>query len=112
MLGFSLGGYLGLLTRAAAKPAALVSYVAPVFDGLGPPGNVPFAQLHHGTSDQPPTAFANAAAIAAVLAAEKTNVSVCEYKEATHGFAGPTSADTKAAADSKAATLRFFESRL
>jgi dienelactone hydrolase len=112
MLGFSLGGYLSLLTRAAAKPAALVSYFAPIFDGVGAPGNVPFAQLHHGTDDKAPTAFANAAAIAAVLAAEKTNVHVCEYKGATHGFAGPTPADTKAAADSKAATLKFFETRL
>ena len=112
MLGFSLGGYLSLLTRAAAKPKALVSYFAPIFDGLGAPGNVPFARLHHGTNDKAPTAFANADAIAALLAAEGTKVSVCEYKEATHGFAGPTPADTKAAADSKAATLTFFETRL
>lgn len=112
VLGFSLGGYLCLLSRAAAKPTALVSYFAPIFDGLGAPGNIPFAQLHHGTKDKAPTAFANAAAIAALLGAEGTNVKVCEYKEATHGFAGPTAADTKAAADSKATTLKFFETRL
>jgi dienelactone hydrolase len=112
VLGFSLGGYLCLLTRAAAKPKVLVSYFAPIFDGLGAPGNVPFAQLHHGTNDQAPTAFANAAAIATLLGAEGTNVKVCEYKDATHGFAGPTAADTKAAADSRATTLKFFETRL
>ena len=112
VVGFSLGGYLCLLTRAAAKPKALVSYFAPIFDGLGAPGNVPFAQLHHGTKDKAPTAFANAAAIAALLGAEGTKVSVCEYKDATHGFAGPTPADTKAAADSKATTLKFLKTRL
>jgi dienelactone hydrolase len=112
VLGFSLGGYLCLLTRAAAKPTALVSYFAPIFDGLGAPGNLPFAQLHHGTRDKAPTAFTNARAIAAILEAEGTNVKVCEYEDATHGFAGQTPADTKAAADSKARTLEFFETRL
>jgi dienelactone hydrolase len=112
VLGFSLGGYLSLLTRAATKPTALVSYFAPIFDGLGAPGHVPFAQLHHGTQDKEPTAFANAAAIGALLGAEGTNVKVCEYKDATHGFASPAPADTKAAADSKAATLKFFQTRL
>lgn len=107
MLGFSLGGYLCLLTRAAAKPKALVSYFAPVFDGLGSPGNVPHAQLHHGKKDKPPTDVTNAAAIAAILAAERTSVKVFEYEDATHGFASGTAADTKAAADSKAETLSF-----
>lgn len=112
MLGFSLGGYLCLLTRAAAKPKAVVSYFAPIFDGLGAPGNVPFAQLHHGKKDKPPTDVTNATAIAAILAPEGTNVKVFEYEDATHGFASPTAADTKAAADSKAETIKFFETRL
>ena len=112
VLGFSLGGYLSLLTRAATKPKALVSYFAPIFDGLGAPGTGPFAQLHHGKKDKPPTDVTNAAAIAAILAAEKTNVRVFEYEDATHGFASPTAADTKAATNSKAETLRFFQSRL
>ena len=112
VLGFSLGGYLCLLTRAAAKPKALVSYFAPIFDGLGAPGSVPFAQLHHGKNDKPPTDVTNAATIAGILRAEKTDVAKFEYEGATHGFAGPTAADTKAAADSKATTLKFFETRL
>src|SRR5215208_8033834 len=40
MLGFSLGGYLCLRARAAAKPKALVEYFAPVFKGIGAPGGV------------------------------------------------------------------------
>jgi len=112
VLGFSLGGYLCLLTRAAAKPKALVSYFAPIFDGLGAPGHVPFAQLHHGKKDNPPTDVSNVATIARILTAEKTDVEKFEYEGATHGFAGPTAADTNAAADSKARTLKFFETRL
>jgi dienelactone hydrolase len=112
VLGFSLGGYLCLLTRAAAKPKALVSYFAPIFDGLGAPGHVPFAQLHHGKKDKPPTDVTNAATIAGILRAEGTDVAVFEYEDATHGFAGPTAADTKAATDSKATTLKFFQTRL
>jgi dienelactone hydrolase len=111
-LGFSLGGYLCLLTRATTKPKALVEFFAPLFDGIGPRGVVPFAQIHHGTKDKPPTDFANAAAIAGMLKLEGTDVTVFEYKDATHGFAGTTAADKKAAADSKASTVKFFETRL
>ncbi len=112
MLGFSLGGYLALLTRAAVKPRALVEYFAPSFDGIGAAGSVPSAQIHHGTNDHGPTAFANAASIAATLKGEQTKVEVFEYKDATHGFATASAADTKAATDSKATTLKFFETFL
>ena len=112
MLGFSLGGYLCLRARAAAKPKALVEYFAPMFKGIGAPGRVPFAQIHHGTSDQPPTEFGNAAAIAAILKLEGTDVKVCQHKDATHGFARPSAADAKAAVDSRVSTLKFFENRL
>ncbi len=112
MLGFSLGGYLCLRARAAAKPKALVEYFAPLFDGIGAAGSVPVAQIHHGTGDKPPTGFANAAAIAAILRHEGSDVTICEYKDATHGFASPSAADVKAAADSKSSTLKFFENRL
>jgi carboxymethylenebutenolidase len=112
MLGFSLGGYLCLRARAAAKPEALVEYFAPMFEGIGAAGSVPVAQIHHGTGDKPPTGFANAAAIAAILKREGSDATICEYKDATHGFASPSAADTKAAADSKSATLKFFETRL
>ena len=112
MLGFSLGGYLTLLARAAAQPKALVEYFAPRFDGLGPPGSVTSAQIHHGTRDSGPTAFANAALIAAELKREGTNVEVFGYEGATHGFASTTAADRKADRDSKATTLSFFQSVL
>jgi dienelactone hydrolase len=112
VLGFSLGGYLCLRTRAAAKPKALVSYFAPILDDLGAPGTVPFAQLHHGKKDQPPTGVANATAIERLLTAERTDVAKFEYDGATHGFATPSAADATAAADSKARTLKFFQARL
>lgn len=112
MLGFSLGGYLCLLARSVAKPKALVEFFAPMFDGIGPAGHVPIAQIHHGTKDAPPTGFANAEAIKKILALERTDVEVFGYKDATHGFASATAADKTAAADSKAETLKFFDTRL
>ena len=112
VLGFSLGGYLCLLTRAAVAPAALVAYFPPIFDGLGPPGTVAYAQVHHGTNDRPPTAVGNAAVVEATLRGEKTEVQKFEYAGATHGFASASPADLKAAADSKATTLEFFAKRL
>jgi dienelactone hydrolase len=112
MLGFSLGGYLCLLARAAAKPKALVAFFAPIFDGIGPAGSVSIAQIHHGTKDAPPTGFENAGEIKKLLTLERTGVEVFEYKDATHGFAGPTAADKKAATDSKAMTVKFFDTRL
>jgi dienelactone hydrolase len=112
MLGFSLGGYLCLRARAAAKPKALVEYFAPMFKGIGATGSVPLAQIHHGKADVGPTAFANAYAIRDILKRERTDVRVFEYEGATHGFAGPTVADTKAAVDSKSETIKFFETRL
>lgn len=112
MLWFSLGGYLCLLSRAAAKPKALVEFFAPIFDGIGPAGTVPFVQIHHGSNDQPPTSFKNAIVIEGILKLEHSDVSVFEYLGATHGFASKTAADQKASSDSKASTLKFFETRL
>ena len=112
LLGFSLGGYLCLRVRAAAKPKALVAYFAPTFDDFArsAKGSVPHVQIHHGTGEAPdgPTRFANAAAIKAVLDAEGPDVTVFPYKDATHGFAGPTKADADAAAESKRLTVEFF----
>lgn len=112
MLGFSLGGYLCLRARGAAKPKALVEYFAPLFKGIGAAGRVPVAQIHHGTKDVGPTAFEHADTIANILRLERTDVKVFEYEDATHGFAGPTAADKKAAVESKAETIKFFETRL
>jgi dienelactone hydrolase len=114
MLGFSLGGYLCLLARGAAKPKALVSFFAPMFDGIGSAGSgsVQIAQIHHGKEDKAPTEFTNAEAIKKILALERTDVEVFSYEGATHGFAGPTAADKKAETDSKVTTVKFFETRL
>jgi len=108
MLGFSLGGYLCLRTRAAAKPKALVEYFAPVFDGIGAKGSVPHVQIHHGTLDESPTAFTNAGQIEGILKLEGSDVTVFPYKDAKHGFAGKDLANTSAAALSKTRTVTFF----
>lgn len=113
LLGFSLGGYLCLSIRAAAKPRALVEYFAPQFDGIGPAGRVPHAQIHHGEDDDSPaTHFANAAAIEVILKREKTAVTVFPYKGAGHGFAGRDKANVDAATLSKKRTLSFFATHL
>jgi len=113
LLGFSLGGYLCLNIRAAAKPRALVSYFAPIFDGIGPAGTVPHAQIHHGEADKlqwtPPS---NASAIETRLKLEKTAVEVCTYKGAGHGFAGNDKANADAHTLSQKRTLAFFVSHL
>jgi len=113
LLGFSLGGYLCLRIRAAAKPRALVEYFAPKMDGIGPAGQVPFAQIHHGKQDtMMGTGVGNASAIKAILEREKTAVEKFEYDGAGHGFAGTDKANTDAAAQSKTRTLAFFAARL
>jgi dienelactone hydrolase len=112
MLGFSLGGHLCLLARAAAKPKALVEFFAPMFDGIGPAGHVPIAQIHHGKKDTGMTDFKYAAEIERLLKLEGTDVKGFGYDDATHGFASPSAADKKAATDSKESTLKFFQSRL
>jgi dienelactone hydrolase len=112
LLGFSLGGFLALQARAATKPRALVAYFPPIFEGIGPPGSVPFAQIHHGKKDAPPTDFANAALIESMLRLEGTDVKVWPYEGATHGFATGSVDDKKASLQSKAETLKFFAARL
>jgi dienelactone hydrolase len=113
LLGFSLGGYLCLSIRAAAKPLALVEYFAPKFDGIGPAGRVPHAQIHHGEEDHgPATDFSNAAAIEAILTLEKTAVTLFPYKGAGHGFAAKDKANMEASTLSRTRTLAFFATHL
>ena len=112
LLGFSLGGYLCLRARAAAKPKALVEYFAPMFEGIGAAGAVPHAQIHHGTADEFPTQFQNAAIIEGILKGEGKDVTLFPYKDATHGFAGQDLANTTAASLSKTRTVAFFAARL
>ena len=108
MVGFSLGGYLCLRARAAAKPKVLVEYLAPMFEGIGAKGSVPHVQIHHGTLDTLPTAFSNATVIEGILKLEGRDVTLFPYTGATHGFAGKDSANTSAAALSKTRTVGFF----
>jgi dienelactone hydrolase len=113
LLGFSLGGHLSLRIRADAKPRALVEYFAPMLDGIGETGNVPYAQIHHGTSDKmPQTNFSNADAIKAILKLERTAVTLFPYEGAGHGFATKDDANEKASALSQTRTLTFFQTHL
>jgi dienelactone hydrolase len=115
LLGFSLGGYLTLRIRAAAKPRALVEYFAPKLDleVIAPRGHVPKAQIHHGMKDTVPlTDFSNAGAIEAILKAEGTVVELFPYEGAGHGFAGPDEHNKDASDLSKERTLKFFETNL
>lgn len=113
LLGFSLGGHLMLHIRAAAKPRVLVEYFAPMLDGIGSAGQVPYAQIHHGTKDKTPgTDFGNAGAIEALLKLEGTAVALYPYEGAGHGFAANDEPNKKASALSQTRTLAFFETQL
>jgi dienelactone hydrolase len=113
LLGFSLGGHLVLRIRAAAAAQVLVEYFAPMLDGIGPAGHVPFAQIHHGTNDKTPsTDFTNAGAIEAVLKREGTHVELHAYEGAGHGFAGNDMPNRNASSLSQSRTLEFFEKQL
>ena len=46
LLGFSLGGHLALQLRA--KVQVLVSFFAPMLDGIWATGSLTHAQIHHG----------------------------------------------------------------
>ena len=118
LLGFSLGGHLGLRLRSSLK--VLVEFFAPVLDGIGPgsPSKMQ-VQIHHGkidaatrTGDLLVPFEANAIPIAQELKREGVSVDVREYLGAGHGFVGTDAANKNAATQSKARTIAFFESRL
>lgn len=109
LLGFSLGGHLCLRTRNKAK--ILVSFFAPIFDGLGSAGNLSHAQIHHGKSDQL-VPWSNAGEIKSVLDSEGTVTHQKDYQMANHGFVGTDPDNTKARSTSKEETLTFFQSHL
>lgn len=113
LLGFSLGGHLCLRIRAAAAPKALVSFFAPVFDGIGPAGHVPKAELHHGKADElPATKFPNALQIESTLKAEGTDTTLFPYHGAVHGFIGDDDNNKNARALSKTRVLAFVAAHL
>jgi dienelactone hydrolase len=113
LLGFSLGGHLCLRVRAATAPKTLVSFFAPVFDGIGPAGHVPKAELHHGKADMlPATSFPNALQIKSVLEAEHTATTLFSYDGAGHGFIGDDPDNKKARTLSKSRALAFVAANL
>ena len=111
LLGFSLGGHLCLRLRARAN--VLVEFFAPVLDGIGPPGTLAHAQIHHGKADAVPgTGFPNAEAITETLKREGTATELFAYPGAGHGFAGSDPANKSARDLSKERTLSFFQVHL
>lgn len=111
LLGFSLGGHVALHLRA--KAALLVEFFAPTFDGIGPPGALTHAQIHHGEADRTPgTGFENAAAVQSLLKQEGTATELFGYPGAGHGFIGADRFNQDARDLSKARTLAFFQARL
>jgi dienelactone hydrolase len=111
LLGFSLGGHLCLRLRAKAK--VLVEFFGPVLDGIGPPGTLTHAQIHHGKADQlPGTDFSNAETILNILKSEGTSTELFPYPGAGHGFIGNDPANMNARAQSKERTMSFFGAHL
>ena len=87
--------------------------LCPMFDGLGSPGRLTHAQIHHGEQDQiPATNFANAGIINGILKSEGTLAELFAYPGAVHGFIGADKDNTNARNLSKGRTLSFFETRL
>jgi len=113
LLGFSLGGHLCLRIRAAAAPKALVEFFAPVLSGIGPPGVVPNAEIHHGKDDKlPVTLYQFAESIKSTLISEGTATTLHGYPGAGHGFIGNDAANKSAATTSQTRTLSFFSAHL
>jgi dienelactone hydrolase len=111
LLGFSLGGHLCLRLRAKAK--VLVEFFAPVLDGIGLPGTLTHAQIHHGEADRVPgTGYPNAVTIADTLKHEGTATELFPYPGAGHGFIGSDQGNTKARDLSNVRTLAFFQAHL
>ena len=119
LLGFSLGGHLGLRLRSNVK--VLVEFFAPLLDGVGrgASGSRLPVQIHHGSIDTTTrmgdmvVAFdANAIPIEQELRKEGALPELHEYKGAGHGFVGTAAADTSASTQSKARTLAFFKLHL
>jgi dienelactone hydrolase len=119
LLGFSLGGHLGLRLRSNVK--VLVEFFAPLLDGIGrgASGSSLPVQIHHGSIDTTTrmgdtvvTFNANAIPIERELKKEGASPELHEYVGAGHGFVGTGAADTRASTQSKARTLAFFQSHL
>ena len=119
LVGFSLGGHLGLRLRSSVK--VLVEFFAPWLDGIGVgnPSSPLQVQIHHGTTDAATGTGdslvpfnANATPIVQELRNEGVSADLHKYLGAGHGFVGADAVNTNAAAQSKARTIAFFESHL
>jgi dipeptidyl aminopeptidase/acylaminoacyl peptidase len=103
-----------------------VEFFAPVLPdlgGLGTPGKLSHAQIHHGKKDKVPgTEFANAGIIEGLLKGEGTTTKLWGYPNAGHGFVsasvvgvdlgGTDSGNAAAQTKSRARTLKFFATHL
>ena len=109
LLGFSLGGHLCLQLRRRAQ--VLVEFFAPDIPWLQSAGSVPFAQIHHGESDEL-VPIRNGESIRDKLEGEGTEWEFYPYAGATHGFRTNTPADEDAKSESRRLTLEFFKRHL
>jgi hypothetical protein len=88
LLGFSLGGHLAMRLRANAQ--VLVSFCAPMLDGIGAMGNQTYAQIHHGLADKVPgTGPENDGLIASVLKGEGTDTKSSPIRMQDMASSGP-----------------------
>lgn len=123
LLGFSLGGFLSLRIRDAAK--TLVEYFAPykfptrrllgepVVGGIGTSTNprIPI-HIHHGTADELVPIRENADPIEVDLKAEGATVTRTNHAGAAHGFLGSDTDNATARDASRKETVAFIVAHL
>ncbi|MCY2968935.1 MAG: dienelactone hydrolase family protein [Planctomycetota bacterium] len=124
LLGFSLGGFLGLRIRDSVN--VIVSYFAPhhfptfgvppelaPLKGLGSKTNSALkALIQHGEADSLVPFKTHAIPIADDLRQEKATVTWLPHPGANHGFQGTDTANSDARDKSCTETVKFFNSHL
>jgi acetyl esterase/lipase len=90
----------------------VISFFAPILDGLGAAAPRPYAQIHHGTSDVLVRFEENARKIEQYLRATRASTELFAYEGATHGFAGSDAADVSARVLSRSRTREFLKANL
>ncbi len=107
LVGFSLGGHLGLRVRGQAP--VVVEFFAPHLTDIGSVASAAkHIQIHDGTADP----IANADLIAGVLGDEGIAPELHRYPGAGHGFNGADPDNTKARKLSRERTLQFVADHL
>jgi dienelactone hydrolase len=115
LLGFSLGGHLGLRCARPLKCSRSFLRRCSTVSAPGSAGSRLPVQIHHGSID-PATGIgdtlvtfqANAIPIEQELKREGASPELHEYVGAGHGFVGTDAADKSASTQSKARTIAFF----